>query len=209
MTLTIGLLVLGKPPDHLADSKETDYTLSSVSERQPDGRMLGALLRHPLQALVAEVNQSLVADGFSDLRPAHSAVFVNLGSEGVRINELAERAGMTKQSMGALVSYLEKRGYVSVSPDPRDGRAKVVRRTKKGVDSHEPARRIIARVHEKWRRLLGPGEMDELERLLRKLNDRLIEEQATRLSEGERTRTLGHADSTGHRKTRNTKGSGP
>jgi DNA-binding MarR family transcriptional regulator len=170
--------------------------------------MLGALLRHPLQALVAEVNQSLVADGFTDLHPAHSAVFVNLGSEGLRITELAERAGMTKQSMGALVSYLEKRGYVSVSPDPRDGRAKVVRRIKKGVDSHEPARRIIARVQEKWSRLLDVGEMDELMRLLRKLNDRLIAEQESRLSEHEHTRTSGHADSTARRKARQTKGSG-
>ena len=145
--------------------------------------MLGALLRYPLQALVAEVNRSLVADGFSDLRPAHSAVFVNLGSEGVRITDLAERAGMTKQSMGALISYLEKRGYVSVHPDPSDARAKVVRRTKKGVNSNEPARRVIARVQEKWSRLLDPGEMDELMRLLRKLNDRLTDEQGSRPSE--------------------------
>lgn len=139
--------------------------------------MLGALLRHPLQALVTEVNQSLVAGGFGDLRPAHSAVFVNLGSEGVRIGDLAQRAGMTKQSMGALISYLEKRGYVSVHPDPTDGRAKVVRRTRKGIDSHEPARRVIARVQDKWSRLLEPGEMEELVRLLRKLNDRIAEEK--------------------------------
>ena len=150
--------------------------------------MLGVLLRQPLQALVTEVNRGLVADGFSDLRPAHSAVFSNLGSEGVRISELADRAGMTKQSMGALVSYLERRGYVSVSPDQRDGRAKIVRRTQKGMASHEPARRIITRVQQKWRRLLGPGEMDELERLLRKLNDRLIDGQGSRLSQGEPTR---------------------
>ena len=152
--------------------------MSSVAEPpSADRRMLGALLRYPLQALVAEVNRSLVADGFPDLRPAHSAVFVNLGSEAVRITDLAERAGMTKQSMGALVSYLEKRGYVSVRPDSSDARAKVVRRTKKGVNSHEPARRVITRVQDKWSRLLDPGEMDELVRLLRKLNDRLAEEK--------------------------------
>lgn len=160
--------------------------MSTVSETKPDRRMLGALLRQPLQALVAEVNRSLVADGFSDLRPAHSAVFVNLGLEGVRISDLAERAGMTKQSMGALISYLEERGYVSVRPDPTDGRAKVVRRTKKGTDSHEPARRVIASVQEKWSRLLDPGEMDELMRLLRKLNDRLTDEQSSRPSGAER-----------------------
>ncbi len=140
--------------------------------------MLGVLLRQPLQALAAEVNQLMVADGFADLRPAHSAVFMGLGSESVRISELAERAGMTKQSMGALVSYLQQHGYVTVTPDPRDGRAKIVRRTKKALDSEVPARRNVARVQERWSRLLSRGEMEELMRLLRKLNDRLTDGQA-------------------------------
>ena len=150
-----------------------------MSESGSDRRMLGVLLRQPLQALAAEVNQLMVADGFADLRPAHSAVFMGVGSEGVRISELAERAGMTKQSMGALVGYLEQRGYVSVTPDPRDGRAKIVRRTKKGMDSQGPARRNVARVQDRWSRLLSAGEMEELVRLLRKLNDRLIDEQGS------------------------------
>ncbi len=137
------------------------------------------LLRQPLHALAAEVNQLMVADGFADLRPAHSAVFMGLGSEGIRIGDLAERAGMTKQSMGALVSYLEQKGYVSVTPDPRDGRAKIVRRTKRGMGSEAPARRNIARVQERWSRLLGAGEMAELVRLLRRLNDRLTDEQGS------------------------------
>lgn len=61
--------------------------------------------------------------------------------------------------------------------------SKVVRRTKKGVNSHEPARCVIARVQEKWSRLLDPGEMDELMRLLRKLNDRLVDEKGVSPSE--------------------------
>ncbi len=78
--------------------------------------------------------------------------------------------------MGALVSYLEQRGYVSVAPDAQDRRAKIVRRTKKGTDSGPAARRNIARVQQRWSGLLGAGEMEELVRLLRKLNDRLADE---------------------------------
>ena len=136
------------------------------------------LLRQPLQALAAEVNGLMVADGFGELRPAHSAVFMGLGPEGARIGDLAERAGMTKQSMGALVSYLEQREYVTVEPDPLDRRAKVVRRTAKALDAEAPARRNIARVQERWSGLLDPGDMDELVRLLRKLNDRLAGDPA-------------------------------
>ncbi|HEV2476311.1 MAG TPA: MarR family transcriptional regulator, partial [Candidatus Dormibacteraeota bacterium] len=133
-----------------------------------DRRMLGRLLQRPLQALTAEVNQLMVADGFADLRPAHSVVFMNLDPEGTRISDLARRAQMTKQSMGALVSHLERTGYVSVSRDPRDHRAKLVRRTKKGLANEVPARRNVARITERWTRLLDEGEMEELVRLLRK-----------------------------------------
>lgn len=139
--------------------------------------MLGRLLQRPLRALTAEVNQLMVADGFADLRPAHSVVFMNLDPEGTRISDLAERAQITKQSMGALVSYLEKRGYVSVSRDPRDHRAKLVRRTEKGFANEVPARRNVARITERWTRLLDEGEMEELVRLLRKLDDRLHNER--------------------------------
>jgi|SRR5712691_10204252 len=138
---------------------------------QPDRRMLGVLLRQPLRALLAELNQGMRDAGFTDLRPAHSAVFMGLHTEGTTITELAERASMTKQSMGALVKYLEERGYVSTTPHPSDGRAKLVRLTRKGKATEEPARRNIQRIQDKWERQLGGGEMQALLRLLRKLAD--------------------------------------
>ncbi len=133
--------------------------------------MLGVLLRQPLRALLAELNQGMRDAGFTDLRPAHSAVFMGLHTEGTTITELAERASMTKQSMGALVKYLEERGYVSTTPHPSDGRAKLVRLTRKGKATEEPARRNIQRIQDKWERQLGGGEMQALLRLLRKLAD--------------------------------------
>jgi DNA-binding MarR family transcriptional regulator len=77
-----------------------------MRRHQADRRMLGILLRQPLRALLAELNEGMVAAGYADLRPAHSAVFMNLDAQGTRITDLAERAQMTKQSMGALVRYL-------------------------------------------------------------------------------------------------------
>jgi acetamidase/formamidase len=56
--------------------------------------------------------------GFDDVRPAHMAIFQNLGPDGARIGELAERAKLTNQSVGYLVDYLEQHGYVERRPDP-------------------------------------------------------------------------------------------
>ena len=142
-----------------------------MSRAEPDRRMLGVLLRQPLRVLLAELHEGMAVAGYPDLRPAHSAVFMNMDPAGTRITDLAERAQMTKQSMGALVKYLELRGYVTTNSHPTDGRAKVVRLTVKGRATEEPARRNIRRVQEKWSRRLGQAEMEEFMRWLRKLHD--------------------------------------
>ncbi|MCA9607336.1 MAG: winged helix DNA-binding protein [Myxococcales bacterium] len=64
---------------------------------------------------------------------AHLQVFATLPLEGARLTTLAERAGITKQSMGALVSELEGLGILERGPDPDDGRATRIRFSKKGL----------------------------------------------------------------------------
>lgn len=93
---------------------------------------LGALLRLPYEALQREVYGGLAARGFPEIRPAHSAVFRHIAPGGSRLTALAERAGMTKQSMAYLVDGLEAAGHVRSLPDPRDGRARLVTLTAKG-----------------------------------------------------------------------------
>src|SRR5205814_3776828 len=90
-----------------------------------------------LQAADAELSRyiggAVVAAGFTDLRPAHGNVMEQLIHEdGLRISTLAERSGMTPQSMGELVDELERRGYVQRRPDPADRRAKPVFLTARG-----------------------------------------------------------------------------
>lgn len=117
-------------------------------------RTLGALLRLPYEALQKEVYGSLAARGFPEIRPAHSAVFRHIAPGGSRLTALAERAGMTKQSMAYLVEGLEAAGHVKGAPDPTDGRARLVRLTAKGEKvldallalSTEAEARVAARI---------------------------------------------------------------
>ena len=133
--------------------------------------MLGILLAGALHRLRERVSTDAAAAGFGDIRMAHQAVMMNVGPDGIRITDLADRAQITKQSMGELVTHLEKGGYVTVERDPTDRRAKIVRLTPRGMATEAPARASIQRLQEDWSRRLDPGEMDELVRLLRKLND--------------------------------------
>jgi DNA-binding MarR family transcriptional regulator len=49
--------------------------------------------------------------------------------EGERITDLADRARVTKQSLGQLVNNLEADGLVESDADPSDARVRIVRRT--------------------------------------------------------------------------------
>ncbi len=136
-----------------------------------DQRMLGALLRIPFQAIVARIHEGLIATGYVDLRPAHFVVFQQMRPEGVRLTELAERAQITKQSMGSLVDYLEERGYVERVPDPADRRAKIVRLTERGKDVERAAREILRGIEADWGRQLGELRLQQLRDTLRDLVD--------------------------------------
>ncbi|HWP29876.1 MAG TPA: MarR family transcriptional regulator [Chloroflexota bacterium] len=142
-----------------------------MSGEPEDQRMLGALLRIPFQAIVARIHEGLIAAGYADLRPAHFVVFQQMRPEGARLTELAEWAQITKQSMGFLVDYLEKQGYVERVPDPADKRAKIIRLTERGKDVERAARAILRGIEADWGRRLGEGRLQQLRDTLRDLVD--------------------------------------
>jgi DNA-binding MarR family transcriptional regulator len=66
------------------------------------------------------------------LRTSHTSLFPHLDFEGMRLTELAARVGVTKQAIAPLVDDLEAMGVVERVPDPADGRAKLIRFSKRG-----------------------------------------------------------------------------
>jgi DNA-binding MarR family transcriptional regulator len=125
-------------------------------------RSLLRLLVEGSRALEGRLYEGLRAAGYGDVRPAHYAVFRYLEDDGSRVTELAEVAGMTKQSMGELVAYLEERGYIERRPDPRDGRAKIVMLTEKGQRGIEAAAERIAEIEAELARWMGKERLEGL-----------------------------------------------
>jgi DNA-binding MarR family transcriptional regulator len=130
---------------------------------------LGILLRIPFQEVVRRVSAGLAEAGFTDLRPAHTAVFQHIDVDGSRLTDLAERAQITKQSMGYLVDYLEQHGYLERRADPSDRRASLVCLTERGWAQIQTALAIIATLEEDWTRALGNEQMRQLRKLLSQL----------------------------------------
>ena len=78
------------------------------------------------RAAESRVHAALRASGFGDLTAAQTKLAQRLDPEGIRVTDLAERAGITKQTAGALVDELERNGYVERTADPADARARLV-----------------------------------------------------------------------------------
>jgi DNA-binding MarR family transcriptional regulator len=119
--------------------------------------------RHPLIRLLdvglgafsEELTRRVAETRFSDIRITHGCVFGNIDPDGTRLTDLAERAFMTKQSVGEVVSDLEQRGYVERVPDPSDGRAKIIRLTDRGQEAMALGRQVIDEIEEQWAERYG------------------------------------------------------
>jgi DNA-binding MarR family transcriptional regulator len=86
--------------------------------------------------------------------------------DGLRLTDLAARAGITVQSMGELVDDLEVKGYLQRRPDPNDRRAKRIYLTARGRKNARVAKRATADVENYLAELLGEQHYHLLRRTL-------------------------------------------
>ena len=80
--------------------------------------------------------------------------------EGMRVTDLAERVGMTKQALGEFANVLEERGLLESVRDPADGRVRILRPTRRGRTAVAAGERAIATIEAEWRDRLGPRKWD-------------------------------------------------
>ena len=108
----------------------------------------------------------VAAAGFDDVRRAHNAVFAHVPSPGIRLTDLASRAGISKQAMGELVTDLVAKGYFRRVPDPDDGRAKLIVWGDRGMAAHEVTVRAFAQLEQELAETLGEHDVTQLRDLL-------------------------------------------
>ncbi len=111
----------------------------------------------------------LAVHGHEGLTLFHTALISNLDVDGTQISMLAERAGMTKQSMGQVAQDLEKRGYITRVPDPKDGRGVLILFTEQGHKFLEDAYKAKLELEADYIQILGEDGFDLLRELLSKV----------------------------------------
>lgn len=133
--------------------------------------LIGALLRVPAQVIQRRLIQELNAAGFRGLVMPHMAVLQFPGPDGVRPGVLAERAGISKQAMNQLLRSLEKLGYLVRRNPPGQGRARVVRLTRRGRAAYAKIHDVLRVIEREWSTELGPSHFDQLKKLLLRVWD--------------------------------------
>lgn len=136
------------------------------SSVKTEDMLIGALLRVPGQVIQRRIIKELNAAGFKELILPHMAVLQFPGPDGVRPGMLAERAGMSKQAINQLLRSLENGGYIERSNAPEEGRARIVRLTKRGHAAYAKIHEILRVIEREWIAELGVKHFNELKTLL-------------------------------------------
>lgn len=126
---------------------------------------LGLLLFIPYRAMESAVVAELARYGHR-LSIAQARVFQRIGPDGSRPSELAEASQLTKQTLGSILDQLEKAGYVARTPDPTDGRGRVVTVTDRGQELVVLSRPVVEEMERVWAEHLGPERTRQLREAL-------------------------------------------
>jgi len=150
--------------------------MSSDSPDHPNGEpspYVGALLGVVWQWVRDQLYAGVVAAGYDDLNAAHVGLWRYPGLEGLRPSQLADRRGITKQSVNDLLGYLEQHGYLLRVPDSVDGRARVIRLTPKGWRLQKTIYAEAASAQLRIEEILGPRRYAQLHSSLELLTEQL------------------------------------
>jgi DNA-binding MarR family transcriptional regulator len=147
-------------------SKRETTTMTPSKEFPP---AIGALLRLAWQAVRDRIYEGVLAAGYTDLSRAHVLLFRWPTIDGLRPSELATRNQLSRQSINDLLSDLEKRGYIERTPDPTDGRARIVRLTERGWNLTQVISDMSFASEREWAQVIGESRFAEFRSTLSEL----------------------------------------
>ena len=154
---------------------QTSEQLNQASASYEDN--IGRLLQLALRDFQTRCAEKLHAHGYTQLTATHLTILSYIDPTGTRIVTLAERAGMTKQSMGDFIRELETQGYVERSPDPHDKRAVIIKMVTSNTTFLTDAYNIIAEIQTEYAATLKSSGVEQLRNLLKALLNRNLSDK--------------------------------
>jgi DNA-binding MarR family transcriptional regulator len=125
-----------------------------------------------MAGLFGRIRAELSDGTMGDLRMSHVRVLAAVPQEGINVTELARRAGMTKQGCGQFVTQLAGTGHLSTSPDPADGRVRLVFRTATGDRFTRDVYAALGRIEGEFAAQVGRRRFATFKKVMAELADR-------------------------------------
>jgi len=108
--------------------------------------------------------------GHQQLRLGYAPYITLLGSSDMRLTELAEAIGISRQACNQAVKQITAGGYIDSKPDPSDGRARQLVLSAKGRSLLADGAEVVQRLDQRFRGLVGKQAFEEACASLRKLH---------------------------------------
>jgi DNA-binding MarR family transcriptional regulator len=149
--------------DQSVKADDTATMAHHAPEPPPDHVLV---LLEGLQRRLAGELEATLPDDARRLGPRRLRILQLIPPAGATQAALAERALVSKQAVAGLVDALEADGLVERRPDPADGRAWIVARTRRGARMHAAVNAAMAEVERGLAAELGAADYDRLRRAM-------------------------------------------
>lgn len=129
---------------------------------------MGRLLLDAFNWFDAGLLASLKEQGWPELSHSQSMAMAYLGSDGIRISELARRLGVSRQAAQKSVKELERLKLVITEVDPTNSSAKTVVLTPQGKANVTAALNIFSEIEKQLSKRIGAPEFASMRDALEK-----------------------------------------
>ena len=145
--------------------------MTDVNRESPLPDHLVALVDRANRRVRRDIAARIDWTGFDGLKPWHMPLLSITPDAGARPTELARWAQVTKQALTQLIRELAAGGYIELVADPRDRRARIVRRTARADAALATTGAAIARLEEDWATRIGAERYQAFREVLAVLAD--------------------------------------
>ena len=124
--------------------------------------------------LQSEIMNTLTRErGHRDLRLTYEPYIAMGDAGGIRLSDLADRLGISRQAANQTANQIEAAGYITRCPDPSDGRAKLLATTARGERLRADGAEVAARLQADMDQIAGRDAIDDAIKSLEQLCKRL------------------------------------
>ena len=139
---------------------------------KPD-RAIGFEINCMKKRIGRHLDLTLSAAGFDEVTILHGWMLSYISDheeENLCQKDFEKRFQMAKSTVTGILQLMEKKGYITRVPSPKDGRQKTIRLTDRGREVHEQTVQVIDRMHREMEEGITEEERSVLKNVMEKLN---------------------------------------